>query len=64
YVFVAKKKTTTLGDQMVAERVDVMKLDKNQSSVAVQGAFGPQDTLIVNSNKPISSGNRVRLIEQ
>ncbi|MEG0711362.1 MAG: HlyD family efflux transporter periplasmic adaptor subunit [Niameybacter sp.] len=64
YVFVAKKKTTTLGEQMVAERVDVMKLDKNQSSVAVQGAFGPQDTLIVNSNKPISSGNRVRLIEQ
>lgn len=64
YVLVAKKKTTTLGEQMIAERVDVMQLDKNESSVAVQGAFSPQDTIIVGSNKPISSGDRVRLKEQ
>lgn len=64
YVLVAKKKTTTLGEQMIAERVEVMQLDKNESSVAVQGAFSPQDTIIVGSNKPISSGDRVRLKEQ
>lgn len=64
YVLVVKKKTTTLGEQMIAERVAVMPLDKNESSVAVQGAFSPQDTIIVGSNKPISSGDRVRLVEQ
>lgn len=64
YVLVAKKKVTTLGEEMVAERVDVMKKESNESSVAVEGAFSPQDNIIIKSNKPIKSGDRVRLIEQ
>lgn len=64
YILVAKEKTTTLGKQMVAERVEVMPLDKNQSTMAIQGALSAQDTIIVKSNKPISPGDRVRLIEQ
>lgn len=64
YVLVAKKKVTTLGEEMVAERVNVMKKESNESSVAVEGAFSPQDNIIIKSNKPIKSGDRVRLMEQ
>lgn len=64
YILVAKKKTTTLGEQIIAERLDVMPLDKNQNSMAIQGALGAQDSIIIKSNKPISSGDRVRLVEQ
>ena len=41
-----------------------MILDKNQRSAAVEGALGAQDIVIVKSNKPISAGDRVRLVEQ
>lgn len=64
YVLVAKQQTTTLGQQIIADRVDVMVLDKNQSSVAIEGPLGAEDTVIVRSNKPISKGDRVRLVEQ
>ncbi|MBS5801140.1 MAG: HlyD family efflux transporter periplasmic adaptor subunit [Clostridiales bacterium] len=64
YVLVAKQQTTTLGEEIIADRVDIMILDKNQRSAAVEGALGAQDTVIVKSNKPISAGDRVRLVEQ
>ena len=64
YVLVAKQETTTLGEQIIAERVDVMVLDQNQSSVAVEGPLAAQDAVIIRSNKPISAGDRVRLVEQ
>ena len=64
YVLVAKQQTTTLGEEIIADRVDIMILDKNQRSAAVEGALGAQDIVIVKSNKPISAGDRVRLVEQ
>lgn len=64
YVLVARQQTTTLGEQIIAERVEVMELDKNQSSVAVEGPLNAQDAVIIRSNKPISAGDRVRLVEQ
>lgn len=64
YILVAKQQTTTLGEQILAERVDVMVLDKNQSSVAVEGPLGVEDRVIIRSNKPILAGDRVRLVEQ
>lgn len=64
YILVAKQQTTTLGEQILAERVDVMVRDKNQSSVAVEGPLGVEDRVIIRSNKPILAGDRVRLVEQ
>lgn len=64
YILVAKQQTTTLGEQIIAERVEVMVRDKNQSSVAVEGPLGAEDRVIIRSNKPISAGDRVRLVEQ
>jgi multidrug resistance efflux pump len=64
YILVAKKQTTTLGEQIIAERVEVMVRDKNQSSVAVEGPLGVEDRVIIRSNKPILAGDRVRLVEQ
>lgn len=64
YILVAKQQTTTLGEQIIAERVEVMVRDKNQSSVAVEGPLGVEDRVIIRSNKPILAGDRVRLVEQ
>lgn len=64
YILVAKQQTTTLGEQILAERVEVMVRDKNQSSVAVEGPLGVEDRVIIRSNKPILAGDRVRLVEQ
>lgn len=61
YVLVVREQITTLGVQMVAERVDVIEVEKNQTSVAVQAALSPKDQIIVKSNKPIMTGDRVRL---
>lgn len=61
YVLVVREQITTLGAQMVAERVDVIEVEKNQTSVAVQAALNPKDQIIVKSNKPIMTGDRVRL---
>lgn len=61
YVLVVREQITTLGVQMVAERVDVIEVEKNQTSVAVQAALNPKDQIIVKSNKPIMTGDRVRL---
>ena len=44
YILVAKQQTTTLGEQILAERVEVMVRDKNQSSVAVEGPLGVEDS--------------------
>lgn len=64
YILVAKQQTTTLGEQILAERVEIMVRDKNQSSVAVEGPLGVEDRVIIRSNKPILAGDRVRLVEQ
>lgn len=64
YILVAKQQTTTLGEQILAERVEVMVRDKNQSSVAVEGPLSVEDRVIIRSNKPILAGDRVRLVEQ
>lgn len=61
YVLIVREQTTTLGVQMIVERVDVLELDRNQKSVAVQGMLSPKDQLIIGSNKPISAGDSVRL---
>lgn len=64
YVLVVKEKETTLGKQMVVERIKVEILDKNQDNVAVEGAISMQDQVIVGSNKPILAGDTVRLLKQ
>lgn len=64
YVFVAKEKDTSLGQQLVVERIDVMVVEKNHQKVAVKGALNQQDQIIVNSNKPIQAGDSIRLIEK
>ena len=62
YVLVATTKQTTMGEQVVVERKDVVVLDKNQSQVAVEGPLELNDEIIATSSKPIEAGNRVRLM--
>ncbi|MGL4799709.1 MAG: efflux RND transporter periplasmic adaptor subunit [Cellulosilyticaceae bacterium] len=63
YILVARKKTTTLGEEWIAERVEVMEKDKNTSSVAVEAPLMAEDQIIIKANKPIQAGDRVRLVE-
>lgn len=64
YVLVAKSQVTTLGEQMVVERVGVTVLDKNGEVVGIQGTFSGKDQIITKTNKHIKAGDRVRLLEQ
>ena len=61
YVFVATTKQTTMGEQVVVERRDVVVLDKNQSQTAVEGPIELSDEIRTTSSKPIEAGNRVAM---
>ena len=61
YVLIAVTKQTTMGEQVIVERKDVVVLDKNQAQVAVEGPVESSDEIIIASSKPIEVGNRVRL---
>ena len=62
YVLVATTKQTTMGEQVVVERKDVVVLDKNQSQAAVEGPIELSDQIVITSSKPIEAGDRVRLM--
>lgn len=64
YVLVTSEQNTILGKQLIAQKVVVTEIDKDNYNVAVQGNLTFESQIIINSNKPIVAGNRVRLIEQ
>lgn len=61
YVLIVKEESTILGKEKTACRVDVKILKKNESSAAVDSALLSDDEIIVDSNKSIKEGDRVRI---
>lgn len=65
YVYVLSESSTVLGTELTVTRLDVTVLDKNETSAALQpGALSSDQQVIVSSDKAISAGSRVRLIEE
>lgn len=63
-VFVVDTKDSVLGQVEVARKVEVSVLAKNESLAALQeGSIGAQQKIIVNSDREIQEGSRVRLQE-
>lgn len=61
YVLVIREESTILGKEKKASRIDVKILEKNESSAAVDSALLSDDEMIVDSNKSIKEGDRVRI---
>ena len=62
YVLVVTEKETVLGEELIAQKVDV-KVEKRDGEYAAvtEGALGRNDKIIIDSNKAIKDGDRVRL---
>lgn len=62
YVFVTDKQDSVLGEIDVARRVEVTVKDKNESLAALnEGALSTDQRIIVESDREITDGSRVRL---
>lgn len=61
YVLVPLEQEDILGTQLIAERISVNILDKGNSMVAVEGALSHKSQVIIDSNKYINAGYRVRI---
>ncbi len=60
YVLVMEEKSSILGKEMAAERVEVRVLEKNDAEAAVESALAKEDKLIIGSNKTVKAGDRIR----
>lgn len=64
YVYVIDSQNSVLGEVWVARRVEVMIKDKNQSLAALEdGSISSDQKIIIDSDREISDGSRVRLQE-
>lgn len=63
YVLVTKEKSTILGNELIASRINVTLIDRDNTTAAIEGVLMPEDNLIINSNKNIEEGDRVRIYE-
>ena len=61
YVFVYAPKTSVLGVQDSAVRVDVKILETDERFAAVQGSLSPKDRIVESSSKALKNGDRVRV---
>lgn len=65
YVLVMEEKETVLGNENIAKKIDVKVLEQDNEFAAVNDStISRNDKIIVNSNKNIESGDRVRLEEK
>ncbi len=63
YCLVVQNEKTILGEEMKAVRVNLEVLERSSISAAVTGPISSESRLIVSSNKAVSEGDRVRLVE-
>ncbi len=64
FVFVVRRKEEGWGIKTYAERIDVRVLEQAANDVSIQGAVGMMDLCIKASNKPIATGDRVRVVDE
>lgn len=62
YILVVTEKETVLGEELTAKKVDV-KVEKRDGEYAAvsDGSLGRNDKIIIDSNKRVEDGDRVRL---
>lgn len=63
YCLVARPKRAILGEELVAERVNVQVIYEGDTEVAVEGGLQDSDEIIVEGNQIIMEGDRVRIVE-
>ena len=63
YCLAARPKKGILGEEIMAERVNVQVLYEGNTEAAVEGALQKSDEIIVEGNQIIEEGDRVRVFE-
>ena len=63
YCLGIRTKSTILGEEQVAERINVTVIDKDDDKAAVTGGFTEDTKVIAASERSINPGDRVRVIE-
>lgn len=64
YVLMIGERNTSLGNELIAQRVNVTILEKDYKTAAIEGPISPRDKIIIGSNKNIEEGDRVRIYEK
>ena len=64
YCLAAEPEKTILGEELKAVRLQVDVLEKSSSAAAVSGPVTKEMKLITESGKPVSEGDRVRVVEE
>ena len=64
YCLAAEPEKTILGEELKAVRIQVEVLEKSSSAAAVSGLVTKDMKLITESGKPVSEGDRVRVVEE
>ena len=64
YCLAAEPEKTILGEELKAVRIQVEVLEKSSSAAAVLGLVTKDMKLITESGKPVSEGDRVRVVEE
>ena len=64
HCLVARPKQAILGEEFVAERVEVRVLELGNTEAAVEGALQNSDEIIMRSNQVIGEGMRVRPVNE
>lgn len=65
YVYVTDTQNTVLGEVLVARKTYVNVKDKNSSTAALEnGDLSSDQKIVISSDREISSGSRIRLLEE
>lgn len=62
FIYIVQEQETVLGKEMIAKEMMVTVLDKNEKYVAVEEMIS--ENVIVSSNKDISDGSKVMIVEK
>ncbi|HKL80027.1 MAG TPA: hypothetical protein VJ888_06285 [Mobilitalea sp.] len=61
YILVTREQENILGTELIADRISVDVVDKDISTVVVEGALSQKDNVITDSSKYINAGDKVRV---
>lgn len=64
FVYKVEEQDTVLGRQSVLVRIPVSTGQSGDTLTAVSGAVSPQDVIVVGADRPLSTGARVRLLNE
>lgn len=64
YCLISRKKDTILGEEYVAERLNLVKKAKDVNKVAIEGNLDNKTDVIIESSKEINEGDRFQIEEE